>query len=47
LSLALTPEEVQEVREVAARANATVADRLPAFFAGTDYSDTPALTEAM
>jgi aryl-alcohol dehydrogenase-like predicted oxidoreductase len=45
MSLTLTPEEVQEVRDIAAAADTSQGDRYPAFFQGQgiEYADTPEL----
>ncbi|OBZ77722.1 Aldo-keto reductase yakc [NADP(+)] [Grifola frondosa] len=43
LSLKLSPEEVQEVRVIADKADAAQGDRYPADFLVTLYADTPAL----
>jgi hypothetical protein len=43
MSLKLTPEEIQEVREIATQADAIQGDRYPAFFADVEYADTPEL----
>lgn len=43
LNVKLTPEEVQEVRKIAERADSVLGDRYPAGWLETVYVDTPSL----
>jgi hypothetical protein len=43
LQVVLTPEEVQEVREIAQRADSVLGERYPAAMQETLYQSTPAL----